>query len=100
MASASWIYSSRRPVINVKLVGASLDFAFATANNLVEQFEQLGLVQEITGRQHNRRFAYSPHFWKTKRRESRRSQNPPPSATRPLFDGMTTTDPAPCERTG
>ena len=51
-----------RPIINVNLVKDSLDISFATANRLVNQFEQFGLLEEITGAQRNRRFRYQPYL--------------------------------------
>ncbi|HEU4758723.1 MAG TPA: Fic family protein [Dehalococcoidia bacterium] len=52
----------QQPIINVNLVRGRLDLAFATASKLIEQLEELGLLQEITGWQRNRRFRYSPYL--------------------------------------
>jgi Fic family protein len=52
----------RRPVVNVKLVKERLGTSFATANHQIEQFEKLGLLQEITGQKRNRIFRYSPYL--------------------------------------
>ncbi len=49
--------------MNVNLVQEILDVkAFTTANKLVERFEALGLLQEITGGQRNRIFRYTPYW--------------------------------------
>ncbi len=49
--------------MNVNLVQEILDVkAFTTANKLVERFETLGLLQEITGGQRNRIFRYTPYL--------------------------------------
>jgi Fic family protein len=52
----------RRPIVNVNLVQAELDIAWATANKLIGQFEDLGLVREITGRRRSRVFRYDPYL--------------------------------------
>lgn len=51
-----------RPVVNVKLVAHELDVTFATANKLVETFERLGLLQELTGRRRDRIFRFGPYL--------------------------------------
>lgn len=60
-------YLFESPVINVQRVSEHLDCTFATASKLVDQFEQLGLLQETTGQKRNRRYEYAPYmkFWKT-----------------------------------
>lgn len=47
-----------RPMLNVNLVRDSLRVTFSTANRLVDQFEEAGLLEEITGGQRRRRFRY------------------------------------------
>ena len=39
-----------------------LKCAYVTANKLVEQFQQLGLLKEITGWQRNRLYRYEPYL--------------------------------------
>ena len=51
-----------RPLLNVNIVKTHLEVAFATANKLVTQFEQLGLLDETTGGQRNRRYRYTPYL--------------------------------------
>jgi len=51
-----------RPLVNVNLVKASLGVSFATANNLVGQFEEMGLVREITGGRRRRVFRYDSYL--------------------------------------
>ncbi len=60
-------YLFEYPVINVQRVSEHLDCTFATASKLVDQFEQLGLLQETTGQKRNRQYEYAPYmkFWKT-----------------------------------
>ena len=50
-----------RPLVHVNLVKDRLGVAFATANKVVEQFETLGLLEEITGRRRDRIFSYAPY---------------------------------------
>ena len=51
-----------RPLVNVNLVKNELDIAFATANNLIREFEKLGLLEETTGGQRNRRYRYTQYL--------------------------------------
>ncbi len=51
-----------RPLVNVKLVKEQMKVAFVTASKLIEQFEGLGLLKEITGGRRNRRFSYTPYL--------------------------------------
>ncbi len=51
-----------RPLVNVNLVRDRLDVSFATANNLVSQFEQTGLLREITGGRRRRVFRYDSYL--------------------------------------
>ena len=60
-------YLFENPVLNVQRISEHLDCTFATASKLVEQFEQIGLLREITGQKRNRQYEYGPYmrFWKT-----------------------------------
>jgi Fic family protein len=51
-----------RPLVNVNLIKDHLGIAFATANNLVAQFEEAGLLIEITGAKRSRVFSYEPYL--------------------------------------
>ena len=51
-----------KPLITVSDVARICGRTFANANLLVGRLEELGLVQEITGRRRNRRFLYSPYL--------------------------------------
>jgi len=51
-----------RPLVNVNLVKDRLGVAFATANNLVSQLEDAGLLLEITGGRRGRIFRYEPYL--------------------------------------
>jgi len=50
------------PIISVKKAVDLLDVAFATANDTIARFVKLGLLQEITGKQRGRLFAYVPYL--------------------------------------
>jgi len=52
----------RRSLVNVSVVAQELGVVFATANRLVEQFARIGLLEEITGAQRNRRYRYAPYL--------------------------------------
>jgi Fic family protein len=51
-----------RPLVNVNLVKDSLEVSFATANNLVGEFERAGLLREITGGRRRRVFRYDAYL--------------------------------------
>jgi hypothetical protein len=51
-----------QPVISVEHAAEEIGVAISSANRLVAKFEKLGLLQEITGKQRNRRFAYQPYL--------------------------------------
>ncbi|MEJ7715797.1 MAG: helix-turn-helix domain-containing protein [Thermoleophilaceae bacterium] len=51
-----------RPVVNVKLVQTKLGVAWATANKLLGQLEDMGLVREVTGQKRSRVFRYDPYL--------------------------------------
>lgn len=51
-----------RPIVNVRVVENSLQCAYVTASKMVEQFMDLGLLQEITGWQRNRLYRYEPYL--------------------------------------
>jgi Fic family protein len=50
-----------RPLVHVNIVKDSLGIAFVTANKLIEQLENLGILEEITGRKRDRIFSYTPY---------------------------------------
>jgi Fic family protein len=52
----------RRPFVHVNLVSSELGVSFATANGLVEQFEAMGLLDEVTGRRRDRVFRFRPYL--------------------------------------
>jgi Fic family protein len=51
-----------RPLVNVNLVKDSLGVAYVTANNLVAQFEEAGILAEITGGKRRRVFRYDGYL--------------------------------------
>jgi Fic family protein len=51
-----------RPLVNVNLVKDRLEISFATANNLVAQFEQAGVLTEITGGRRRRVFRFDSYL--------------------------------------
>ena len=55
-------YLYEQPVINVRLVEQELGCSYLTANKLVEQFAELGLLTETTGGRRNRRYSYVPYL--------------------------------------
>lgn len=50
------------PLLNVNFAKDKLATSFYTANKLIEQLADLGLLQEITGGQRNRRYRYTPYM--------------------------------------
>lgn len=55
-------YLFEQPIVNVRLVEQHVKCAFVTADKLLRQFEELGIVKEVTGGQRNRRYEYSPYL--------------------------------------
>jgi Fic family protein len=55
-------YLFEQPIVTVRMAQERLNCAFVTANKVVERFVKLGLLEEITGFQRNRRFRYSPYL--------------------------------------
>lgn len=51
-----------RPVINVAALETGIGVSWPTANKLVQQFEEKGLLQETTGFRRNRVFRYRPYL--------------------------------------
>jgi Fic family protein len=52
----------QRPLVNAALVAESLAINYTTATRLIGQFENAGLLHEITGRRRNRVFRYTPYW--------------------------------------
>lgn len=50
------------PLLNVNFVKDKLNVSFYTANKLVERFEDLNLLREVTGGTRNRRYRYVPYL--------------------------------------
>jgi len=51
-----------KPIVSVKDVEAVTGTSFAAANQLVKRLEEMGLLEEITGRTRNRLFRYAPYI--------------------------------------
>jgi len=51
----------RRPIISVSDVARMLSVTFPAANDLVQRFEDQGILQEITGQRRYRQFRYTPY---------------------------------------
>ena len=51
----------RNPVVSVNSAATIIQRSFANANNLVNKLCELGLLEEITGRERDRLFRYSPY---------------------------------------
>ncbi len=50
------------PLLNVNFAREKLNVAYGTANHLVEEFQRVGILDEITGGQRYRRFRYTPYL--------------------------------------
>ena len=55
-------YLFEQPIVNVRLVEEHVKCAFVTADKLLKQFVEFGIVKEITGGQRNRRYEYTPYL--------------------------------------
>lgn len=52
----------KRPLVNVGYLATTLDISFPTANRLVNSFEEMGLLREITGQKRSRVYRYEPYL--------------------------------------
>src|SRR5581483_5902633 len=52
----------RQPVSTIQLVAKHLDCSFNKASRLVERLVELGVLEETTGHQRNRRYRYMPYL--------------------------------------
>ena len=55
-------YAFERPVLSIRMAEDFLDSSYGTARNLVGEFEELGLLREITGQKRNRRYRFDPYI--------------------------------------
>lgn len=55
-------YLFEQPIVTVRMVEERLRCAFVTADKVVKRFVKLGLLEEMTGFQRNRRFRYAPYL--------------------------------------
>jgi Fic family protein len=51
-----------RPLVHVRSVSEGLGIHFVTASKLVDRFQDLGLLVEVTGRKRDRIFSYDPYL--------------------------------------
>lgn len=50
-----------QPIVSVRMAEREPGCAYVTANKLVDQFVELGLLNETTGQHRNRRYRYQPY---------------------------------------
>jgi len=50
------LYMFSKPIVNISQISKELNIAFNTANSIIQQFSQTGIVKEITGLSRNRLF--------------------------------------------
>ncbi|MEA5486632.1 Fic family protein [Pseudanabaena sp. CCNP1317] len=53
---------ARSPVVTVKKIAEVMDVTIPTANTLASDFERIGLLEEVTGRQRDRVFRYARYL--------------------------------------
>ncbi len=51
-----------RPLVNVNYVAARIEVTFATAHRLIARFEDLGILEEVTGQRRSRLFRYESYL--------------------------------------
>ena len=51
-----------RPMVTVRMAQDYLGCAYGTANTLIRGLERMGLLEEISGQQRNRRYRYKPYL--------------------------------------
>ncbi|MDH3206418.1 MAG: Fic family protein [Gemmatimonadota bacterium] len=52
----------RSPAITVTSASRYLEVSYQTANTIIGEFERLGIIEEMTGRERNRVFLYRPYL--------------------------------------
>ena len=55
-------YLFEQPIVTIRMAEQHLNCVFVTADKVVNRFAKLGLLEEITGFQRNRRFRYAPYL--------------------------------------
>jgi Fic family protein len=55
-------YLYAQPIVTVRMAERHLKCVFVTADKVVNRFVKLGLLEEVTGFQRNRRFRYAPYL--------------------------------------
>ena len=70
-----------KPIVSVEDVRKVTHSTFPTANTLVGALEGLGILREVTGQRHYRRYAYAPYIDILNETESRPQPAPSPAAT-------------------
>ena len=55
-------YLFEQPITTVRMAEQRLNCTFVTAGKVVDRFVKLGLLEEMTGFQRNRRFRYAPYL--------------------------------------
>ncbi len=55
-------YLFEKPVISVRAAQERLDCSYVTAASLIEQFEKMGVLREMTGQKRNRLYRYEPYL--------------------------------------
>ena len=55
-------YLFEQPIVTIRMVEQRLNCVFVTADKVVNRFVRLGLLEEVTGFQRNRRFRYAPYL--------------------------------------
>jgi Fic family protein len=51
-----------QPIVTVRLVEKAIQCSYVTANKIIKQFEEVGLLQKNNGAQRNRRFRYDAYL--------------------------------------
>jgi Fic family protein len=54
-------YLFEHPLLSIRMAQETLGCSYGTAGNVVQEFERLGILQEITGQQRNRLYRYEPY---------------------------------------
>jgi Fic family protein len=55
-------YLLEQPIVNARLLEKHMKSSFVSADKLLKQFAEIGIVREITGARRNRRYEYSPYL--------------------------------------
>lgn len=79
-------YLFEHPLLSTRMAQEALGCAYGTAGSIIQEFEKLEILQEITGQQRNRLYRYEPYVSLFDRQALSISVTPEPEEIRTISD--------------